>query len=111
MSQTLPQFVTVEKGKKKKKATKNIKNDKIYSYKSKKKKTILNGGEDFLFFKIKPKGWQGPWSPRAGSGDGGRCQAGTAASHPNVFQPHRQANFNFLVIMQMNVDLIKGRFH
>lgn len=30
---------------------------------------------------------------------------------PNVFQPRPQANFNFLVIMQMNVDLIKGRFH
>jgi len=29
----------------------------------------------------------------------------------SVFQPRPQANFNFLVIMQMNVDLIKGRFH
>lgn len=54
MSQMLPQFVTVQKDKKKTKnknkpnnKTKMVKNDKIRSYKSNKK--IMDCGEDFLF--------------------------------------------------------------
>lgn len=50
-----------------------------------------------------------------GGGHPGALGAAPRNSHgchmPNVFQPRPQANFNFLVIMQMNVDLIKGRFH
>lgn len=90
------------------------------------------------FHPVSPHAWL-PWAPQGGrEGDRGAAQRGRGAGGwhlvgggtghdpatlvqpppnrqgcltPNVFQPRPQANFNFLVIMQMNVDLIKGRFH
>lgn len=76
VSQTLPQFVTVEKDLKKT-TTETIKNYKIHSYKSNKK--FLNGGDDFFFFfklltegnvMLLVRGWRAQPLPCRGLGSG-----------------------------------------
>lgn len=56
-------------------------------------------------------GWQHPWVGGTQRPSVQPPPNSQGCLMPNVFQPRPQANFNFLVIMQMNVDLIKGRFH
>lgn len=58
-----------------------------------------------------PQEWLSPSTVTLSPWEGRGAMWGAAPILPNVFQPRPQANFNFLVIMQMNVDLIKGRFH